>query len=116
MQTAGDLDEALSRRKKKLHVYGLTQQPQVVIIGQLTNIEAINVIINDIKYETISLLSAVDFCMKTFYVLDAKYSVESTPVWCFLQQFVYNISSSRNIKQYVSAHSLWSDLNAMKKP
>ncbi|XP_011689312.1 PREDICTED: uncharacterized protein LOC105450904 [Wasmannia auropunctata] len=108
---AGDLDEALTKRKEKLHVYGLTLQPQIAIVGQLTDIKAIYVVVNDIKYETTTLLSAIDFCFKTFYVLDAKYPVESAPIWYFLQQYIYNISSSKNAKQYISANSLWSDLH-----
>lgn len=55
------------------------------------------------------MLDAVDLCYKAFYVLQAKYPVESEVVWNFLQTYVYEIPIRD--KNFVSVDSVCSDLN-----
>jgi hypothetical protein len=87
----GDIDKAIDERKKRALKYGLTVQPFVVIVGQLTNITARYVYINGIRYKIENVLHAIDICFKSFFVFDIEYPMESRQLWTLLQQSIYKL-------------------------
>lgn len=53
--------------------YKLTLQPFVIVILSVQKIEAAYVIINEEKYQFQDVTSAIAFCWKSFYVLNAAF-------------------------------------------
>jgi hypothetical protein len=44
-----------------------------------------------------SILLAVDYCFKLFFVLDLQYNLESYNVWTFIQSMIYMINTGSDI-------------------
>lgn len=109
-QSIADLEPKLEKRKEKLENYGLTLQPMLVTIGSIVNMTAFYVIVNNTKYESTSLVNAVNLCFQVFFALDAKYPVDSDIVWYFLQYHVYGITDEKYTKNYISVDTVWNDL------
>jgi len=85
----------------------------VIAIGSIVSLTSFYVIVNDIKYTSTSLINAVNLCFQIFFALDAKYPVDSEMVWCFLQHYVYNITSGRDARNFVSVDAICHDLQEL---
>ncbi|XP_072757491.1 uncharacterized protein [Anoplolepis gracilipes] len=72
-----ELEPKLEKRKEKLEALGLPLQPMVVVIGSIINLTSFYVVVNNVKYESTSLINAVNLCFQIFFALDAKYPVDS---------------------------------------
>lgn len=90
--SAGDIDATRKRKVDLMFSRGQTIQPYILLVGPtLTNILAAYVIIDDNTYKTESVLEAIDFCFKSFHVLDATYPFQSEHIWFLFQRNIYNI-------------------------
>jgi len=56
-----------------------------------------------------SILSSVDCCFKAIHSLNLEYSLESIPVWSFVQKGFYQINTAWDT-EFVSVNSLFSDI------
>ncbi|KAF7995283.1 hypothetical protein HCN44_004755 [Aphidius gifuensis] len=84
---------ALNERKKYHEENKIPIQPLPVIVGEsLTKIDKYYVIINDIKYEAISTLDAIDSAFKSFYSLQLDFPKISENIWILLQHRIYRIT------------------------
>jgi hypothetical protein len=95
LQQSSLLSETLTRRREKLHAYGLHMQPVIVIVGSLSPPE--------------DSFVTVDVCFKSFHVLHASYPSDSM-VWLPLQQLVYDIKTKWDTKSATVAAAI-SDLS-----
>lgn len=84
----------MHKKREKLKSFGLTLQPQIIIVGPTSkDIHQNFIVIDNILYEVESTLKAVDITFKSFHALHAIYPIESERIWLFLQQAVYNIQT-----------------------
>lgn len=70
-------------------------QPYVIVEGE--NIRKINnfyVVIDTVRVKTKSVLEAIDICFKAFFVIKAKYPVQSEHLWLLIQRGIYKIVTS----------------------
>jgi hypothetical protein len=108
-----ELDNELTQRQKLLHKYKLPFQPIIIAVGPPEQLHGSYVVINSVKYSFNSLLAAVDFCFKSFYALNAKYSVDTEMIWIFIEKAVYGLGGSSR-KQFVSVNCLLSNLKTLE--
>ncbi|KAF2890236.1 hypothetical protein ILUMI_15937, partial [Ignelater luminosus] len=111
LQTIGELNNVLEAKRAKLAGFGLTLQPTPVFVGELNNITAAYVIVDDLLLSTPTALKAVDLCFKVIHALHTEYPVEAEQVWMLLQWGLYNIRTEYD-KSYVSVNIILSDLLA----
>lgn len=107
------MEPKLQKRKEKLESFGLTLQPMVITIGLIINLSAFYVIVNNVKYESTSLINAVNLCYQIFFALDAQYPVDSEMVWYFLQHYIYDINSPKYSRNFISVDIIWHDLQEL---
>lgn len=106
------MEPNLEKRKEKLEAFELPLQPMVVVIGSIINLTSFYVV-NNVKYESTSLINAVNLCFQIFFALDAKYPVDSEMLWYFLQYHVYNIKDAKYTRNFVSVDTIWHDLQEL---
>lgn len=100
LQDDTDLDLKLSLRKERLLELGLFSQPLAAIIGDdLQNIKKHYVIINDIKFNTISTLGAIDGAFKSCYSLQLDFSKLAIYPFLVLQHHIYNLKGESDINR-----------------
>lgn len=107
------MEPRLEKRKEKLEAFGLTLQPMIIAIGSIINLTNFYVVVNNIKYESTSLMNAVNLCFQVFFALDAKYPVDSEMVWYFLQYHVYKINNAKYARNFVAVDITWHDLQEL---
>lgn len=77
----------------------MTVQPYIILVGStLNNVSTSYVVINENIYKSSSVLEAVDFCLKAYHVLDAKFPFESHHIWYLIQWSVYKVKSETDLK------------------
>ncbi|XP_029160239.1 uncharacterized protein LOC114932252 [Nylanderia fulva] len=108
-----ELEPKLEKRKEKLEAFGLTLQPMIVAIGSIINLTNFYVVVNNIKYESTSLINAVNLCFQMFFALDAKYPIDSEMVWYFLQYHIYDIKNAKYARNFVAVDTTWCDLQEL---
>lgn len=101
----------LEAKRAKLASFGLTLQPTPVFVGELNNITAAYVVVDDVLLSTPTALKAVDLCFKVIHALHTEYPVEAEQVWMLLQWGLYNIRTEYD-KSFVSVNIVLSDLLA----
>jgi len=95
----GDIESSKSEKTNFMYKKGLTVQPYIIIVGPtLTNVHAFYVVIENINYQTKTLLDALKFCFETYFVLDVKYPSESQHLWYLLQWELFNVISDKDIQ------------------
>lgn len=52
---------------------------------------------DQIKYNFLSIIPALDCCFKIFHVFNLRYPLESIAVWQFIQQFVFEIYTKHDV-------------------
>lgn len=91
VKTPADIEIVLTAKMDAMFEKGLTVQPYILFIGpSLGNITSSLVIINNIQYKCRSVIEAIEFCFKSYQVLDAKYPYEAQHVWYLIQWVIYN--------------------------
>jgi hypothetical protein len=78
-------------------VLNQTVQPQIVIIGNLLQIQKVFVSVDNVFYRAESVLKAIDMVFKTYIALDMKYPFACQQVWVYIQQYLYDIHLSTDI-------------------
>lgn len=92
----------LEERAQKIVTHSLTDQPNIFLVGNLSQPRCV-VKINEL-YDTQTVLQAVDLCFKSFFVLNAKYPPQCEYCFLYLQQFVYKLPrESKNFPNCVTA-------------
>lgn len=80
-------------------MFGMKQtvQPYVLIEGSsLQDIKSIYVVVDKIRYQTESILKAVDLTYKIFHVANASYPVQSEYLWLLIQKGLYKVSTPQD--------------------
>jgi len=85
----------------------------ILTVGSIVNLTDFYVLVNNIKYVSTSLMSAVDLCFQVFFALDAKYPVDSEMVWYFLQYYIYDITNTKYSRHFVSVDTVWHDIQEL---
>lgn len=91
-QTAGELNTGINKLTKELASASKKTplQPHIAVVGKLEN-AAFKVIFGGSQYAVESVQHAIALCVQICFVLDLEYSFETFPVWCFLQQYLFQI-------------------------
>lgn len=106
-----DVQVAIAQRREKYLKYNLTLQPVIVIVGSsYMDIQKYFVVVNDLLFETNSILKTVDTCFKIFYSLHCQYPTESTCVWNFIQLGLYQLKTKWD-KNYSTVNAFITDLD-----
>ncbi|XP_030755825.1 uncharacterized protein LOC115882120 isoform X1 [Sitophilus oryzae] len=108
VKSAADVEITLEQRKDKYQAFGLTAQPVPIWVGELKNIVASYVSVNDAVYKVESPLKAIDVTFKLYFALGAQYPPEAKLAWLLLQKGIYNIHE--NEKSYISLTTILSDI------
>lgn len=112
VESEAEVQETVTRRREKLSHFRLTVQPFIIIVGaSLNQLTHYFVIVDNTFYKVTSLLEAVDTCFKVLITLNAKYPIESAPVWYFIQRGFYGIKTVWD-KEYTFVNALLSDIGA----
>lgn len=87
-------------------------QPFIIIEGVfgIFKIKRTFVFLDNIVYETDSVLHALDICFKAFFVFDLKYPEQASLFWHFIQRFFFKIKTVYD-KEYQRVNIL---INALK--
>ncbi|XP_043463560.1 uncharacterized protein LOC122499340 [Leptopilina heterotoma] len=93
VEDAKELDNKLENLRETINSTGDKFRSVIAIVGPLLNVEAIYVVVNDIKYQTQSILHAIDLNIKIFYVFDYKFTDNVQFVWQFFQSIIYEIQN-----------------------
>lgn len=110
INTINDLDRKVQQKNDQSAKLGLSQQPYVIGVGEISAIETYYVIIDEIRYKFDNFVKALDICFKSHYVLNIDYSKESQLIWLFIQIYFFNIRHA-NDKTSTSLISLIAELN-----
>lgn len=122
VKSTADLEATITLRKEKMASLGYSVQPYIVIIGpSIATIHTRYIVINnvkysstsDIRYESTSIIVAVDTCFKILFALNAEYPSESSNIWYFIQKGLYKLTTKYD-KVYTSVNSLMTDLGISK--
>lgn len=70
-------------------------QPKLLIVGDLSNIKKISVYFDDLVYQFLSILDAIDLLFKIFYVFNLQYPEESEIFYNFIQNIFYEIPTNK---------------------
>jgi len=82
----------------------LIVQPYTVIVGDINGLEPLHsyVIIKNTQYLLETPIKAIDICFKAFHFLNLKYQLQSSQVWCFIEQYFFVIVIPIKGKQFLS--------------
>ncbi|XP_011688398.1 PREDICTED: uncharacterized protein LOC105450312 [Wasmannia auropunctata] len=90
----GDVTKLREEYVKKCKELKLTIQPYIFIIGPtLHEITTCYLCVDDVLYNTSSLIEAVDACFKTFHVLQLQYPTASDHLWLIIQKCIYKFTT-----------------------
>lgn len=81
--------------------YKLTLQPFMIVVLSEQKVEAAYVVIDDHKYQFQDVTSAVAFCWKSFYVLNAAYPVSCEAIWIYIEEEIYECKKGKKTYQSV---------------
>lgn len=92
---------------------GLSLQPFIIAIGpELTQLNEFHVYYKRIHYKLDTMLKSLDITFKLHFCLNIPYALESKHVWLFIQQYLYRINTTNDIKS-PNVITLMSDLDKM---
>jgi hypothetical protein len=98
-----DLEAHLQRKQESVRKMGLTLQPHVVVLCE--DMEKLGSVGGDVVYAVIqsnlyfqvpTVMSAIDICIKSCFVLNLAYSHGAKSSWLFLQRAVYDINTAHD--------------------
>lgn len=93
----GDLDATKKKQVDFAFSKGIALQPYIILIGpNLSNITGSMVIINQYEHKCNSVIEALDFCFKSYQILDAEYPFASMHLWYLIQWKVYTYFSKKD--------------------
>lgn len=67
------------------------------------------VIVDNTFYRLNSIISSIDFCVKTIITLNAKYASESEAIWYFIQKGLYKLHTPLD-KNFTAVNAFLSDV------
>lgn len=106
----------LSRKLEVLHNQCLSEQiklqPLLATIGDKEDYREFFVILDSTKFKFGSFLEALDFCFKTFNVLNLCYPNKCISCWMFIQLYLYEINTKYDVN-IPAVDTLINDLNNM---
>lgn len=102
-----DIQGELEAREKRLTNFRIPNQPLTIIVGPLDNIVACYVQVEDKRFNVCTPLKALDCTFKIIHSLNASYPSISEHVWCFIEQYIYEIKGAN----YTSVHRLIVELS-----
>lgn len=74
-----------------------TIQPYILIQGlTITEINAVYVVIDEIRYKVHSVLSGIDLTFNIFHVTNACYPAQSEYLWLSIQKSIYDIKTKHD--------------------
>lgn len=77
--------------KSKYEKLKLTTQAYIVHCGLLNDTKCCHVIIDNLIYDFESIVAAVDYLYKLFFVLKLEYPDLSSHIWAFIQKYLYDM-------------------------
>lgn len=96
-QISGDIEESICHYREKMFALKQTVQPYILIEGpSLQDIKSVYVVIDKIRYQTDSILKAIDLTYKIFHVANAAYPAQSEYLWLLIQKSLYKVSTSQD--------------------
>lgn len=87
----GGTQEEVEAKINLLKLQNKKIPPQLIIIGDVCNIKSIAIAFEDIKYNFLNIIDAIDVLFKIFFVFNLEYPSESNLFYNFLQDFFYEI-------------------------
>lgn len=89
-QISGDVTRLREDAVKRCKELNITIQPYIIVVGpSIKDIQNSFVCIDDVLYNTASVLEAVDVCFKAFQVLQLNYPAASEHLWIIIQKCFY---------------------------
>lgn len=82
------MQEMVTRRRERVFPFGERMQPMVVLVDELTGVNSAYVVVDETAWQVQTAVKAVDICFKTYYVLHARYPLESNASM-LLQRLIY---------------------------
>lgn len=76
-QLANPMQEVIARRRERLFEMGERMQPMVVLVEELSSVNAAYAVFDNTTWQVQTAVKAVDICFKAYHVLHAQYPVES---------------------------------------
>ncbi|XP_063383814.1 uncharacterized protein LOC134670069 [Cydia fagiglandana] len=112
VKSSAEISQTIELRITALQKIGLPSQPYVIVVGEsFEKIDTFLVVANrSVMYERQSIMHAIDTCYKVTWALNAEYSIDTYPVWYFIQKGIYKMSSEYD-KGSTAAESLLTDCN-----
>lgn len=105
-----DIISVINNRRDKFAEFGLTLQPFIIIVGpSLEEIKSYFVVIDKVWYVVSDILSAVNACFKTIWVVNAQYPMECHSSWTFIQHAIFKFKTSFD-KASTPSHTLMGEL------
>lgn len=92
LQNAHELEEQINELRKKSAANKNTVQPFIIAIGE-NFFEATEFFMycDGVIYKFSSIVSALDCCLKTFYILNLSYPSASKTFWYIMQHSIFEI-------------------------
>ncbi|XP_077277354.1 uncharacterized protein LOC143905675 [Temnothorax americanus] len=89
-----DIPTIIEAKTKQMQKYGLPVQPFVILQGPThVDIEKVFVSFEDVLYEPVTFLKALNICFQLIHILNLNYPYESHHVWLFIQISMYDIKT-----------------------
>jgi hypothetical protein len=113
VHSSADLRNAVERKEAVYEKYGLSFQPLTFIVVDKTLKSCSSyVVINNCYYNFDSPIVALDFCFKSFHVLNAKYPAESKVAWNFIQTQLFKLKTDSD-ENFLVVQQLVQDIQMM---
>ncbi|XP_051153882.1 uncharacterized protein LOC127277097 [Leptopilina boulardi] len=86
-----EVDVILEKKRMELKNSGRILHPTPVCIGTKMGITKSYVVVDDVKYEVSSLLSAIDLAFKIYYSAHCDFPESCYSMWLFIQKAIFDI-------------------------
>lgn len=104
-----DINSVIANRRAQFKSKQIKPHPYIVGIGESKyKIEHFYVVIGEMKVKVSDFVTALDFCLKIFIILEIPYPPESRAVWIILNKIFFNV----NVTSVMTARlcSLYNDI------
>lgn len=89
VETKNDIKERVHSHRNNLKKKGLTNQPFIVVVGPVENLNHFYVSVDDFFYKADSFKKALSVTYKVFHVLNIQYPNGAKQIWEFIQAFFF---------------------------
>lgn len=87
----------MKQHREKLKEKGLTTQPLLIVVGELTKLEKFYVNLQDYFYECDSFKKSLSVIIQIFYVLNLKFPCPCQQAYEFFMLYFYDITLETRI-------------------